>query len=251
MSRSVEISARSVDEAVELALEELDASIDDVVIEVLEEAEGGILGIGRRPARVRVSVDDYEADASADAADFPDDFYAADDEDGEDDWDYEDDAGDSREAGGDDELTLLAGDFVRSVVRAMDVDGEVTSWRDGEHLRVEVNGSDVGAVIGRRGDTLNALQYLTSLTVNRACEGHIYVTVDVAGYRARRERSLIDLAERTAGRVLEVGKEYVMEPMTAAERRIIHTALQDWPGIRTESEGEEPNRSVIIIPTDY
>ncbi len=249
MSRSVEVTARSVDEAVELALEELDASIDDVVIEVLEEAEGGILGIGRRPARVRVSIDDYEAVAESD---LPEDLYSYDDEeDDDDDWDYEDGPAGSGDGAGDDELARLAGDFVRTVIRAMDVDGEVTSRRDGEHLRVEVNGDDVGAVIGRRGDTLNALQYLTSLMVNRACEEHIYVTVDVAGYRARRERSLIDLAERTAGRVLEVGKEYVMEPMTAAERRIIHTALQDWPGIRTESEGEEPHRSVIIIPTDY
>ncbi|MDI9470916.1 MAG: RNA-binding cell elongation regulator Jag/EloR [Bacillota bacterium] len=249
MSRSVEKTARSVDEAVELALEELGASIDDVVIEVLEEAENGILGIGRKPARVRVSVDDYEADS--DEPGLPDDAYA--DEDDED-WDDEESFPESFDAGrpaADDPLAELARDFVRSVIRALEVDGDVTSYRDGEHLRVEVEGNDVGAVIGRRGDTLNALQYLTSLTVNRACDEHIYVTVDVAGYRARRERSLIDLAERTAGRVLEVGKEYVMEPMTAAERRIIHTALQDWPGIRTESEGEEPNRSVIIIPTDY
>ena len=259
MSKSVEVSGRSVDDAVQAALEQLDASIDDVVVEVLDEGDSGILGIGRRPARVQVTLDAGDEAPVLDSDALPyveDDVYdedevdePAEDEADELDADYYGDQVSEELSADDDELGAKAVRFIQTILEAMDVEADVYSEHSGENLTVEIEGDDVGAVIGRRGDTLNAIQYLTSLMINRKTDEHIYLTVDVGGYRARRKQALIDLAERTANRVVEVGKEYVMEPLPAAERRIVHTALQEWPGIRTESEGAEPHRSVIIIPT--
>ncbi len=253
MPKSVERTGKTIDEAVQEALVELGVSIDDVVIDVLDEGDSGILGIGRKPARVLVSYDGPDLDVLPVATDET----AVEAVDAE--VPVEEAASESEVVYfGDDEAELAGHDgeeeanravnYLEDIFSYMDIDADFSFELEDDRILIDVDGEDVGAAIGRRGDTLNAMQYLTSLVVNRGSDKHRYVTVDIAGYRKRREKSLTEMAERTAKRVIEVGKDFVMEPMTAAERRIIHTALQDYPGIRTESEGVEPRRSVVIIP---
>lgn len=275
MANSVEKTGKTVDAAVFSALEELGATIDEVIVEVLDEGEGGILGIGRKPARVLVTLD--RLDETYARSDLPD-------EDDEKQYNYQDpsvndadfkdpgmfsneDVEDLQEAMeaqpqhdeyfGDDsdyldesaeELMDQAKAYIRAVLEAMDINAQIqTSYHDGS-VYVDVEGEDVGAVIGRRGETLNALQYLLTLSMNHESEQRNRVVLDVSGYRKRREKALQDLALRTASRVMKVGKEYVMEDMPASERRIIHATLQNHSGVRTISEGDEPHRYVVVVP---
>ena len=123
------------------------------------------------------------------------------------------------------------------------VDGEMTE--EGV-IALNVSGENMGVVIGRRGDTLDALQYITSIVVNRSEKEHIRVTVDTENYRKKREESLEALAHKVAGRVLKYKKNVTLEPMNANERRVIHSTLQGTKGITTYSMGNEPNRRVVV-----
>lgn len=116
-----------------------------------------------------------------------------------------------------------------------------------ETYLVDLVGENLGILIGRRGETLDALQYLTSLQVNKGREGYIRVTLDTENYRAKREDSLRRLAQRMANRAVKTGRRVVLEPMNPYERRVLHTALQNHPAVTTHSEGEEPNRRVVIM----
>ena len=116
-----------------------------------------------------------------------------------------------------------------------------------DSLYIHMIGDTLGILIGRRGETLDALQYLTSLQVNKGREGYIRVTLDTENYRAKREDSLRRLAQRMANRAQKTGRSVVLEPMNPYERRVLHTALQNHPAVTTHSEGEEPNRRVVIM----
>ena len=116
-----------------------------------------------------------------------------------------------------------------------------------DSLSIHMIGDTLGILIGRRGETLDALQYLTSLQVNKGREGYIRVTLDTENYRAKREDSLRRLAQRMANRAVKTGRKVVLEPMNPYERRVLHTALQNHPAVTTHSEGEEPNRRVVIM----
>ena len=115
-----------------------------------------------------------------------------------------------------------------------------------DNLSIHMIGDTLGILIGRRGETLDALQYLTSLQVNKGREGYIRVTLDTENYRAKREDSLRRLAQRMANRAVKTGRRVVLEPMNPYERRVLHTALQNHPAVTTHSEGEEPNRLSLI-----
>ena len=137
--------------------------------------------------------------------------------------------------------------FLMDVTRLMGVNVSVNVRRDEEgNVRVDMFGDTLGILIGRRGETLDALQYLTSLQVNKGRGEYIRVTLDTEGYRARREEALIRLANRMANRAVKTGRKVVMEPMNPYERRILHSALQQNDAVTTHSEGEEPNRHVVI-----
>lgn len=116
-------------------------------------------------------------------------------------------------------------------------------------IRIELSGENMGAVIGRRGDTLDAIQYLTSIVANREEEERWRITVDTESYRKKRESALQALAQKTAQKALKYRKPVALEPMNPHERRIIHSALQDFEGVTTHSTGSEPNRRVIVTPT--
>ncbi len=138
--------------------------------------------------------------------------------------------------------------FVRDVTRTMGLDAQVEGREVADGIWVEIRGRDLGRLIGRRGRTLDALQYLVNLVVARRHEDRRPVIVDVEGYRRRRRDALEDLAVRMALRARRLGRAVSLGPMAAAERRVIHLALQDHPEVSTHSEGEEPLRRVIITP---
>ncbi len=137
--------------------------------------------------------------------------------------------------------------FLMDVTGLMNVKVDVYVDETGEDgLYIHMIGDTLGILIGRRGETLDALQYLTSLQVNKGREGYIRVTLDTENYRAKREDSLRRLAQRMANRAQKTGRKVVLEPMNPYERRVLHTALQNHPAVTTHSEGEEPNRRVVI-----
>ena len=137
--------------------------------------------------------------------------------------------------------------FLAELTGLMGVNVEIAVGNDEEgNVFVQMTGDTLGILIGRRGETLDAIQYLTSLKVNRGQEGYTRVTIDTENYRAKREDTLIRLANRMANRAVKTGRKVSMEPMNPYERRIIHSALQTNEAVDTHSEGEEPNRHVVI-----
>ena len=140
-----------------------------------------------------------------------------------------------------------AEEFLNELFSKMGVSAVSSSVEDDGTLKVNITGDSTGMLIGRRGETLDALQYITSLVVNRNSEKHMRVILDAENYRAKREETLKRLAERLANKVIKTGKRVALEPMNPYERRILHATLQSNPKVETFSEGEEPNRRVIIV----
>ena len=139
---------------------------------------------------------------------------------------------------------FLTGLFEHMGVKA---DMEI-SYREGGGIDVKLSGSSIGAVIGRRGETLDAIQHLTNYAVNHGSEKRMHINVDAEGYRSKREESLEKLAEKMAEKALKYKRSMALEPMNSYERHVIHTALQNYEGVTTASSGEEPNRRVVVTP---
>ncbi|MDO8690051.1 MAG: RNA-binding cell elongation regulator Jag/EloR [Dehalococcoidia bacterium] len=223
--RRTERSARTAAEAIDLALAELGVIRDQVDIEILSEGRSGILGIGAEDARVRITVREVEeptailVESQADVA-----------------------------ASGKEVLERILGCLeldatveVRSALSYGIADGQVSGVLD-------IEGQDLGILIGRRGKTLFALQYLVNLILSKRCRSRVKVFVDVEGYRRRRQDALKALAERMAEQVRATGRSVTLEAMPPHERRIVHLALQSDPYVVTESIGEGESRKVVINP---
>ena len=240
MLKTVIQTAKTVDEAVEAAIAELGCTKEQAQIEVINEgSEGGFLGVGRKDAEVKVSYDDgVEAEASVanDADDADDDTYYGDDE------NFEGDAVSEAED--------AAANFVAEVLSGIGIHGNMDSYREDDTIYISVTGSDCGAAIGRHGETLEAITYMTNLIANKHSEQRVHVHLDVGGYRKHREQILKNLADKAASRVKRSGRKVVMEPMTPSERRIVHSYLQGVNGVTTHSEGEEPSRCVVVTPEE-
>ena len=146
------------------------------------------------------------------------------------------------------EEVLKAKEFISGVTErlGLDVDPNISFDEEKKLLKVELKGEGLGLLIGRRGETLDAIQYLTNIFVNKKRDEYIKVTVDAENYRERRQEALVSLAERTAAKAVKYKKNMVIEPKNPYERRIIHEALQDYPEVTTYSVGEDPNRKVIV-----
>jgi spoIIIJ-associated protein len=144
------------------------------------------------------------------------------------------------------ETAKNARSFLQGLTDKMGVPAEIAVGESTEQLRMVLSGENMSILIGRRGETLDALQYLTSLNVNRGREDYLRVSLDTENYRAKREEALRKLAVRMAGRCKKSGRRVALEPMNPYERRILHSALQADPDVTTHSEGEEPYRRVII-----
>ena len=246
MERSIETTGKTVEQAIQEALDNLGVSEDSALIEVLDEGEtGGLLGFGRRPARVRVSVDEDKIKRPAKEVEEGKKAKvqkeSTDDETG---WKV---ALDER---GFVPAENAALDYIEAIFSGIGIHGRIESYLgDDESLHIDVLGSDCGVAIGRHGETLDAIQYLTNIVANRWVDEHLRVVVDVAGYRSRREQRLKQQAKKTAERVLDTGRESRLKPMSPAERRIVHLSLRETEGITTYSEGAEPRRYVVISPT--
>jgi len=287
--RSVESSAKTMEEAISLGLEKLEASIADVTIDIVEEGTKGFLGIGSKPFVVRLTVreeveeaDDVLGDAHLEDAmkekteksekkparkkqpkaekteekaekpakeskpKAPKQPKAE---------EVKEEPVEEQAAENVPETVMCdpatpegkAQEFLLGLTTRMGVNVSVNARQDEEgNVRVDMFGDTLGILIGRRGETLDALQYLTSLYVNRGQEGYTRVTLDTENYRAKREEALRRLANRMANRAIKTGRKVVMEPMNPYERRILHSALQQNDAVTTHSEGEEPNRHVVI-----
>lgn len=224
---SVEKRGRSVEEAVRAALAELGAEREEVDVEVLDEGSKGIFGLLAKEARVVVTVKESVGTGV--------------DGDGE---EYRP----ARSAAGDVDVDIegTAIQLIEDISRAMGFAVECEAHEDDEAIYIDVTGAEVGALIGRRGQTLDALQYLVNLAANRNAIEHKRVVVDAEGYRRRREETLRRLAVQLADKARRSGQEVVLEPMAAYERRIIHLELQESPYVTTRSIGEEPFRKVVI-----
>ena len=235
MEKTVTKTAATVDEAVEAAIAELGCAKEDAKIEVISEgAAGGFLGVGKKDAEVKVTYDaPEEAEAEA-TAEEEDDTYYGDDE------NFEGDAVSEAED--------AAVNFVAEVLSGIGIHGNMDSYREEDTIYISVSGSDCGAAIGRHGETLEAISYMTNLIANKHSEGRVHVHLDVGGYRKHREQVIKGLADKAVFKVRKSGKRFIMEPMSPSERRIVHSYLQDVKGVTTHSEGDEPSRSVVVEP---
>ena len=233
MEKSVVKTGATVDEAIEAALTELGCTKEQATIEVIEEGtEGGFLGLGRKDAQVRVTVNAEDAAPSESAE--ADDTYYGDDE------NFEGDAVSEAED--------AAANFVAEVLSGIGIHGNMDSYREDDTIYISVTGSDCGAAIGRHGETLEAISYMTNLIANKHSEQRVHVYLDVGGYRKHREQVIKGLADKAVSRVRRSGRKVTMEAMSPAERRIVHSYLQDVNGVTTHSEGVEPNRCVVVTP---
>lgn len=244
----IEVQAKTVEEAVRLALAQLNRRDDQVQVEVLREPTGGIFGFGAEDAVVRVTAleADEEDDEGADEFD-------------EEDEEYEDDLEEDEAAPESDldELATVARETLEELLGTMGIAARV-SVRDRRLLyladddppttALDVNGRNLGVLIGRKGETLAALQYIVNLMVNKQMGEWTRVLIDVEGYRRRREESLEGLAQRIAYRVAQSRRAVTLEPMPPNERRVIHMVLRDNPDVSTESSGEGETRKVTIMP---
>jgi spoIIIJ-associated protein len=217
---TVEATGETVGEAKWAALRELESLVpdldrDSVDFQVVSEGERGLLGVGFSPAHVIASV--------------PADITRGDEVDVE------------------DEGATEAREIVERITAAIGADVSVSARERDGVVTVTCSGPDVALVIGKHGQTIDGIQYLAN-AITRAQGGDGEVVVDASGYRARRTATLEGIARRTAQRVAATGRRAELEPMTPVERKIVHEALKDDPGVETASEGSEPNRYVVVVP---
>lgn len=261
MTKRIEKTAKTVDEAIEQALSELNTTRENVEVYVVDEGSKGIFGFGARDAKVRVSFNEEKIEnvkitlsvdeiseakkpapkpkKKVEKAKKPEVSKENDDEE-------ESKIRPERKSVYSPEAVLKAKEFVSDIVKKMGTDCEVNVV-DGESKLI-VSGEEVGIVIGRRGDTIDAIQYLTNLYVNKDRHGDDYcrITVDTENYRAKREETLRKLAKSMANKAIKYKKDMSLEPMNPYERRIIHSALQNNKYVKTKSVGEEPNRRIVV-----
>ena len=204
MTKTIEVSGRTEDEAIEAALEQLNLARDDVSIEIVERAKTGFLGLKNSPAIIKVM---YEAK---------------------------------------EDRTERVESFIEGLLERMEIEADVDISEGDGSIEVVLTGKDPGALIGRRGETLDAMQHLTNYVINRGGAGRVRVNIDAENYRQRRNETLETLAAKTAGKVMKYRRNMTLDPMNAYERHVIHTALQNNENISTYSVGSEPNRRIVV-----
>lgn len=242
-----QFTGKTVAAAVAVAAQELRISEADLDYQVLEEASKGFLGFGAKDARIEVILPETEPAPLASPEPPADDRPQA----------------ASPAAAGPDKASLAASEtspsagetaedigiaFLAPIFDALSVSPRVQIEEDDEQITFSMYGDEVGILIGRRGDTLNALQFLLSLAVNRRLNSHKRIILDCENYRQRRAETLQALAHRMADKARETGRRVSLDPMNAAERRLVHLALENEPNIKAESYGEDPHRKIVIYP---
>ena len=210
--QTIEITAKTVEDAIEIALKELDADRADVEIDVVSRGkEGGFLGLGGEPARVRVAIVEKPSD-----------------------------------------VVTVATEILEGLISKMGVSAVINlkhaEHEDVGGPVFDIDGDDSGLLISRRGETLRALQFLVSFLAARRLESRVNIFVDVSGYQERRYQALTNMAQRVAQRVDATGHSITLEPMPPNERRVVHMALADYPRVTTASTGEGDGRQVVVEP---
>ena len=255
--RYIDVTGKTEEEAVRKALEQLHLERDDVSLEILERSKSGFLGIGSSPAKVRVRyeldvVDEPEVKTPAPQAK-PAEKKPAERKPVE--KKPEPKPVEKKPEGK--ELTSAAAcdnddarritEFLAGLLEHMECKAEIKVYEEEKNrYKVILEGQRLGALIGRRGETLDAIQQLTNYAVNSGRDKRLRIHVDAENYRAKREQSLESLANKVAGKVLKYRRSVTLEPMNAYERHVIHAALQDKAGVTTYSVGTEPNRRVVV-----
>ena len=271
MLKYIEVTGKNEDEAIAKGLAQLGLDRDDVSLEILERGKTGFLGIGSVPAKVKLT---YEApdtpEATPEPAPEPTPKPVAEEKKPEPKPAAKPQPkpqpkpearpksqpkpepspaprGESlRDKSADDDVAAAIVKFQTGLFEHMGVTATPVVTREGDAWQVVLEGEDLGALIGHRGETLDAIQQLTGYAVNRGRSHRARIHVDAEGYRARREESLNRLARKTAGKVVKYRRNITLEAMNAYERHVIHTALQDYPGVSTFSTGTEPNRRTVV-----
>jgi len=228
MTKFIEASGKTEEEAIASGLAELGLTRDDVSVEIIERAKSGFLGIGGTHAVVRLS---YEAEDVAPAPAAAPVAAPA--------------AVPGPVAGG--TQAERVEQYLRGLLDLMGIDADIEiTEREGGSVNANLSGKGMGAVIGRRGETLDAIQHLVNYSINRGNDKRMHISVDAENYRSKREDSLVHLAEKMAAKAIKYKRSMALEPMNSYERHVIHTALQNYEGVSTASIGVEPNRRVVV-----
>lgn len=236
--------AKTVAEAMQKAYEELGEYGDNVREEVLVEPSKGFLGFGSRLAKVRVFIEEEVAEPTPVAEEKAAPAVEAAPK-------AKAEVSSPAAAASDVNKEEIAIQYIKEVLSAMGAENfSVNATREGENLNIALEGEDLGFVIGRRGETIDAIQYLTGLVVNRLDGDYLRVTIDSGNFREKREKTLEGLARRLAKTVVRTGRSITLEPMNPYERRIIHSTVSTVEGATSSSIGEEPNRKVVISSTN-
>lgn len=247
----------SIDAAVSLALQDLRLTEDQVTITVLEEPSKGFFGLGSKLAKVRVEEKAKEQPVKVEPKEEPKkEIKEAKAEKPKKEKkekkvkEHESEAPklSERPEGLVEAPNHPADVFLKDLVKEMKLDVSIKTFTGEKLVYIDVDGPDSGTIIGKRGITLDAIQYLTSLVVNKDESDYTRVVINAEGYREKREKTLEKLANRLADKAVKTGKSVRLEPMNPYERKVIHTALQQRPEVQTRSEGEEPYRKVVIEP---
>ena len=261
MIKWIETNGRSEEDAISAALFQLGLDRDDVSVEILERGKTGFLGIGSVPAKVKIT---YEAPDEPEGKEVkaneliqeekpapkekavPQPHREVPPEPKEEQPKRESASQPVPTAVVDDDVAAAIVQFQTGLFAHMGVEATPVITREGDTYQVVLEGEDLGALIGRRGETLDAIQQLTGYAVNHGQSKRVRIHVDAEGYRAKREESLVRLAQKVAGKVVKYRRNVTLEPMNAYERHVIHTALQETPDITTYSIGTEPNRRTVV-----
>ncbi|MGG4397356.1 RNA-binding cell elongation regulator Jag/EloR [Paenibacillus thiaminolyticus] len=238
------VSGKTIEDAINNGLAQWKVTEDRVTVRVLEKPSRGLFGlIGVRPATVELTL----LEKPETPAPSPSPAAKAKSEPAEEAAIPSVDAAAEAEAGveGPDPIEE-ASRFIIDAARAMGLEVEVSVHKRKDTVTFDIGGPDLGLIIGRRGQTLDSLQYLTSLVANRYSKHHLRIILDAEQFRERRKKTLEALADRLANKAVRNRHDVVLEPMTAQERKIIHAKLQDHPKVKTYSKGEEPNRRIVI-----
>ena len=251
MQKSIEVRGKTADDALAKGLAQLGLERDDVSVEIIERGKKGVFGIGAVEAVVRVTYDAPDEPAAPKPAPAP---RAAKPAPAPKPETPKPAAPKPSPAPATEKFQRPEGTqaqqteaFLKGLLERMGVQAEMTiSPREAGGLDVQLSGEHIGAVIGRRGETLDAIQHLTNYVVNRGSDRHAHINVDAENYRSKREESLVHLAEKMAEKAIKYKRSMALEPMNSYERHVIHTALQDYEGVTTSSTGTEPNRRVVV-----
>lgn len=202
-----EYTGKTVNDAITNAIIELETTSDKIEYDIISEGSKGVFGIGSKPAKIKV-------------------------------WFKEEPKKSIEE---------VVNEFLEKIFNAMDIQAEVSVVVNGDNVNIELTGNDMGILIGKRGQTLDSLQYLVNLVVNKYSDSYMKVKVDTENYRDRRKATLENLAKNIAFKVKRTKRPVSLEPMNPFERRIIHSALQNDRYVTTKSEGDEPYRHVVVL----